>query len=177
MPIASLPATETVNWLLREAVNSATPGALLRELCTRLIDDKLPIASAVLSVASLDPLISASRLRWDSDRGGVFEEVMLHGMSASAAPHDEGALALRVGATSHRLEWRPAQAAGFTAQERDYLNTICTAMAAPLQAVVERGFTRGILRAYLGRRSAEKVLGGSVRRGAGEMIEAVIWIS
>jgi len=172
-----LPATETVNWLLRDAVNSATPGALLRELCTRLIDEKLPIAGAVLSVASLDPLISASRLRWDSDRGGVFEEVMLHGMSGSAAPQDEGAFALRVGATSHRIKWRAAPTAGFTAQEREYLEAICTALAAPLQALVERRFTRGILQAYLGRRSAEKVLGGSVRRGAGEMIEAVIWIS
>ena len=50
-------------------------------------------------------------------------------------------------------------------------------MAAPLQVVVGREVTRSLLRAYLGRRSADKVLGGTVRRGVGEMIEAVIWIS
>jgi adenylate cyclase len=50
-------------------------------------------------------------------------------------------------------------------------------MTAPLQVVVGREETRNLLRAYLGQRSAEKVLGGSVRRGAGEIIEAVIWIS
>jgi adenylate cyclase len=177
MPAIALPATETVNWLLRDAVNSSTPGALLRELCMRLAEEQLPLTSAVLSVASLDPLVSATRLRWDSDRGRVFEEVMLHGMSGVPAPYDDAALVLNVGATSHRIEWRARQPAGFTAPERNYLEVICTAMAAPLQAVLERGFTRSMLQAYLGRRSAEKVLSGSVRRGAGEMIEAVIWIS
>jgi adenylate cyclase len=177
MPITTLPATETINWLLRDALSSATPGALLRELCTRLVNEQLPITSVVLSIASLDPLVSATRLRWDGDRGRVFEEVMLHGMSGGPAPQDDGALALDVGATGHRIEWRPGGAAGFTARQRDYFEAISTAMAAPLQAVVERGFTRSMLQAYLGRRSAQKVLSGSVRRGSGEMIEAVIWIS
>ena len=49
-------------------------------------------------------------------------------------------------------------------------------LAAPLQ-VVGRETTRTLLRAYLGRRSADKVLSGSICRGTGEMIQAVIWIS
>ncbi|HTW86598.1 MAG TPA: adenylate/guanylate cyclase domain-containing protein, partial [Candidatus Binataceae bacterium] len=48
---------------------------------------------------------------------------------------------------------------------------------APLQVLVGRDLTRNLLQAYLGRRSADRVLNGTVRRGTGEMIEAVVWIS
>jgi len=70
-----------------------------------------------------------------------------------------------------------ATPAGFTSDQRLYLETIAQLMAAPLQVLVGREATRSLLRAYLGRRSADKVLQGTVRRGAAEMIEAVIWIS
>jgi adenylate cyclase len=172
-----LPSTEAVHWLLRNATNASTPGALLGELCIRLVKERLPIASAVLSVASLDPLVSATRLRWQSGDGRVIEEVMLHGMPAGRASAEMDALRHIFAGTKHHIEWRSNQPIGFTAEERAYLGAICLAMAAPLQVVVERSVTRSVLQAYLGRRSAEKVLSGAVRRGAGEVIEAVVWIS
>jgi len=43
--------------------------------------------------------------------------------------------------------------------------------------VVGRATTQSLLQAYLGRRSAGRVLAGAARRGIGETIEAVIWIS
>jgi len=92
----------------------------------------------------------------------------------SGASHS---MRLTVTGTKHELEWRTRAAGGFGAQERKYLEQVTVAMAAPLQAVIERGVTRSLLQAYLGRRSADKVLSGAVRRGLGEVIDAVIWIS
>jgi adenylate cyclase len=174
---SALPSTEAVDWLLRNGINAATPGALLGELCIRLVKERLPIASAVLSVASLDPLVSATRSRWQSEGGRVIEEVMLHGMAARRPSATSDALGHILAGTKHQIEWRSKHPTGFTAEERAYLGAICLAMAAPLQVIVERSVTRSVLQAYLGRRSAEKVLSGAVRRGTGEVIEAVVWIS
>jgi adenylate cyclase len=173
----ALPSTAAVDWLLREAINAAGPGALLGELCTRLARESIPIESAVLNIASLDPLVSATKSRWRSADGRVIAEVMLHGMQASDAGAQESAFWHAFAGTGHHIEWHCGQSSGFTAEERRYLSAVCLAMAAPLQAVVERSVTRGILQAYLGRRSAEKVLSGAVHRGLGEVIEAVVWIS
>jgi adenylate cyclase len=173
----ALPLTEAVDWLLRSGVNAPTPGAMLGELCRRLVKETLPIASATLSIASLDPLISATQLRWQPDGGRVIEEVMLHGMAARVESADTAALRFTFAGTNHRIEWRSSLAIGFTAQQQSYLAAVCLAMAAPLEVVIGRSVTRSVLQAYLGRRSAEKVLSGTVRRGVGEVIEAVVWMS
>lgn len=174
---SALPSTEAINWLLRNGIDAPTPGALLGELCSRLVKESLPLADAVLSVANLDPLVSATRLRWQSDGGRVVEEVMLHGMTARTTSAEGGVVRHTFAATKHHIEWRSSQPTGFTVEEQAYLSAVCLAMTAPLQLVVERSATRSVLEAYLGRRSAEKVLRGAVRRGTGEVIEAVVWIS
>jgi adenylate cyclase len=172
-----MPLTEAVEWLLRSGFNVSTPGALLGELCNRLVKEELPIANVSLSIVSLDPLISATRLRWQSDGGRVIEEVILHGMAAGAVSAQNDALRFTFAGTNHSIEWRSDHATGFTAEEQTYLGAVCLAMAAPLEVVIGRRVTRSVLRAYLGRRSADKVLNGTVRRGVGEVIEAVVWIS
>jgi adenylate cyclase len=174
---AALPSTEAVNWLLRDGVNAAKPGTLLGELCIRLVRERLSIASVVLGIASLDPLVSGTRLRWQSDGARVIEEVMLHGMAGRTAAAKSGVVRLTFAGTNHYIEWHSKRPTGFTEEEQAYLDAVCLAMAAPLQVVVGRSVTRSVLQAYLGRRSAEKVLSGAVRRGIGEVIEAVIWIS
>ncbi len=174
---AALPSTETIDWLLRDGIKPSTPGDLLSQLCVRLAKERVPITSAVLSIASLDPLVSATRLRWSSSGGRVVEEVVLHGMAARALSGETGVLRLGFSGTSHTIEWCSKQRTGFTEDEQAYLSAVCLAMTAPLQAIVERGVARNVLQAYLGRRSAEKVLSGSVRRGIGEAIDAVVWIS
>ena len=50
-------------------------------------------------------------------------------------------------------------------------------MTPALQAVVEKEISRSLLQAYLGRRVADRVLNGTIRRGTGEVIDAVVWIS
>jgi class 3 adenylate cyclase len=173
-----LPSTAATNWLLHEAARVATPSILLGELCTRLTAEAVPINGALLSIASLDPLVAASRLHWQSGNGRVIEEVLLHGMPAlEQACGSSSIVRIALPGTIHEIEWTAVRSAGFTLEQRLYLEAICLVMAAPLQVVVGREATGSLLRAYLGRRSADKVLGGTVRRGLGEMIEAVIWIS
>jgi adenylate cyclase len=172
-----LPASAAIDWLLHEAASVAGPAILLRELCNRVVAEAVPIRRALLRIASLDPLVAATRLRWQSGDGGVIEEVLLHGMpSMEDAAVNAGVLRIALAGTSHEIEWMTDRP-GFSAVQRLYLGAISLVMTAPLEVVIGREATRNLLRAYLGRRSADKVLGGTVRRGIGEMIDAVIWIS
>jgi adenylate cyclase len=176
--VLALPQTATIDWLLRSAAGVASPAMMLAEVCGRLIKEGLPIAAAVLSVASLDPLVARSRTRWRRSDGRVGEEIQFHGMAAVAErPSNAASLKFTLPGTEHQMELLPEGAVGFDEQTRDYLQATSLAMASPLQAVVERGIARSLLQAYLGRRSAERVLSGTIRRGTGEVIDAVVWIS
>jgi adenylate cyclase len=169
--------TKAVEWLLRSGASASSPGSLLGGLCDQLVLERMPIGAALLTIASLDPLVASTTRRWQREDGRVIEEVLLHGMTPGTASDDQVGFLLTVPGTKHQIEWFAEGPGGFTSEQQSYLETICLTMAAPLQVVVERGVTRNLLRAYLGRRSAEKVLSGTVRRGIGEVIEAVVWIS
>ncbi len=174
----TMPASPVIDWLLRNGSGAASPGALLAQLCTRLVADGLPLDGAVLSIASLDPMVARSRLRWRGTDSRIVNEIELHGMTPVDQRAAAGAsLVLTLPGTSHEIEWHAAQPPGFDAAQRTRLDAVCVAMAAPLEVLVGRDLTRSLLRAYLGRRSADRVLNGTIRRGTGEMIEAVVWIS
>lgn len=175
--LSGFPETRAIEWLLRSGAGASSPGALLGGLCNHLGLERMPTDAALLTVASLDPLVASTRLRWQREDGRVIEEVMLHGMTLGATSDDRAGLLIKLPGTKHQMEWFAEGPGGFTGAQQTYLETICLTMAAPLQAVVERSVTRNLLQAYLGRRSAEKVLSGTVRRGVGEVIEAVVWIS
>ena len=71
-----------------------------------------------------------------------------------------------------RLGWvgqRP-----FTPDEAERLREAARFAAAPLAALSARATLTAALEAYLGRRSAARVLAGPLRRGAGETIEAAL---
>jgi class 3 adenylate cyclase len=150
---------------------------LLGELCKHLVAEGLPLSNGALTVASLDPVVFQTRLRWRREDGRVVEEILLHGMASKTTVASLDVARLTLAGTNHEIEWRTSRPGGFTSDELFYLEAICLAMSAPLQVVVGRGLTRNLLQAYLGRRSAEKVLSGAVRRGIGEVVEAVVWVS
>jgi adenylate cyclase len=169
--------TPAIEWLLREGASAPAPSSLLGELCGKLVAGGMPLASALLNVASFDPMVARTRLLWRREDGRVIEEVLLHGMAAEAAPDNAKSIRFAFAATGHEIEWHAAGARGFNAPEQEFLDVISLTMGAALQAVIGRAVTRGLLQAYLGRRSADKVLSGAVRRGAGEVIDAAVWIS
>jgi class 3 adenylate cyclase len=164
----------------------------------------MPIAGAVLVVASLDPLVARRRLRWTRADGRVFEELRLHSRVAAGKSVPLRGVRTRfqlAGATQrrrgrrrqphrpnspgpnqwegavHEIEFFCERSAGFEVAELLHLSEVCLALAAPLEVVIARGVTLALLQAYLGRRCAARVINGSVRRGSGELIEAVVWSS
>jgi class 3 adenylate cyclase len=62
----------------------------------------------------------------------------------------------------------------FTAVEADQLRQAARFAAAPLAALTARATLTAVLEAYLGRRSAVRVLAGPLRRGVGETIRAAL---
>src|SRR6266436_5241361 len=103
--LPALPATPTVDWLLRHGAAAATPGGLLGELCSRLGVEGLPLAGAMLAIASLDPLVARTRIRWGRGDNRVVEEVQLHGMGMAEAPSSDGAsLHVVLPGTRHEID-------------------------------------------------------------------------
>ena len=173
----SLTLTPTVDWLLREGLAAGSPGALLAGVAGRLAAEGVPLARATLSVTSLDPLLSERDFHWHPGRG-VVEAPRFHG-AGLARPEERGASAdeatLAIAGTAHRIIW--GTRSGFDPAARAYVAIITQLLAAPLEAAVGRITVQGLLQAYLGKRSAARVLAGAARRGTGEVIEAVIWLS
>jgi adenylate cyclase len=201
---STLPMTPAIAWLLRDGPSVATPNALIGELCGRLVGEGMPISGAVLVVASLDPLVARRRLRWARADGRVVEELQLHGVKAAgkkAAIRGAGTRFQLTGGNQrrhwrqrrrpgrnlsgraepageiHEVEFFCERKTGFEVAELLHLSEVCFALTAPLQVVIARGVTLALLQAYLGRRCADRVINGSVRRGSGELIEAVVWSS
>jgi class 3 adenylate cyclase len=123
-------------------------------------------------------MVARRQIRWRRSDARVAEEIRFHGTAAVAesAP-DSASLRFALPGTDHKIEWFADRPEGLDAKTHKYLEAIALAMAPALQAVVERGTSRSLLQAYLGRRSAERVLSGTIRRGTGEVIDAVVWIS
>jgi adenylate cyclase len=171
-PVLAL--TPAVGWLLREAAFAAGPAELLAGLTERLLAEGLPVARATLSVASLDPLLAGSDFQWRRETGRIVEAPRFHG-AAALIPAEP--VALEIAGTGHRLTLATGDGAALDELSRARLTDLALALTAPLQAVVSRTTTQSLLQAYLGRRSAGRVLAGAARRGTGEVIEAVIWLS
>ena len=161
----------------------------LANLGQRLIEDGAPLAGGALTLAAPHPLIARRTWLWRADSGEVIEALgfLPGGLTATAEPPGDAGRALarrpcarspstrtrsRRGRTARRLAWigpRP-----FTAEEAARLSEAARFAAAPLAALTARATLTAALEAYLGRRSAARVLAGPLRRGVGETIQAAL---
>ena len=180
----------TLSWLVDDA--AATPGAefFLAKLGALLIADGAPLAGGALTLASPHPLIARRAWLWRAESGEVIEALgfvaggllptggpsppgdagrrWLAGLAAGPAHED----AVGPGPDGPSLSWigpRP-----FTPDEAGRLSEAARFAAAPLAALTARATLTAALEAYLGRRSAARVLAGPLRRGVGETIEAAL---
>jgi adenylate cyclase len=182
--------SSTLSWLVDAAVE--TPGAdrLLAEVGARLIADGLPLAGGTLTMAVPHPLIARRTWLWRAEGGEVIEAFgfVAGGLAAAGAaspPDDAGRRWLAGLATGvvHQdavgsrpdgpsLGWigpRP-----FTPSETDELRQTARFAAAPLAVLAARATLTAALEAYLGRRSAARVLAGPLQRDIGETIQAAL---
>jgi adenylate cyclase len=180
----------TLTWLVDTA--SASPGAdrFLGELGTCLIKDDVPLAGGALTLAVPHPIIARRTWLWRAESGEVIEAVGFASAGfAGAGPMDSAGdagrrwLAGLAGGVVHEdvvaagsdgpvLGWiGPRQ---FTEAEAGRLREVARFAAAPLAALSARATLIATLEAYLGRRSAARVLAGPPRRDVGETIRAAL---
>jgi len=180
--------SSTLTWLVDAA--SASPGAerFLAELGTRLIADGTPLAGGALTLAVPHPLIARRTWLWRAENGEVIEAVGFApagfgGPENSSGDAGRGWLAGLADGVVHEdsvgaseggpvLGWIGPRR--FTETEADRLREAARFAAAPLAALSARSTLSAVLEAYLGRRSAARVLAGPLRREVGETIRAVL---
>ncbi|MEA2805945.1 MAG: hypothetical protein QOJ17_86 [Rhodospirillaceae bacterium] len=176
--------SSTLSWLVDAAAEMPGADRLLAEVGARLVADGLPLAGGALTVAVPHPLIARRTWLWRAESGDVIEAL---GFAVGPAnpPGDDGRrwLAGLAAGVVHEdavgsrpdgpsLSWigpRP-----FTPGEATELRQAARFAAAPLAALTARATLTAALEAYLGRRSAARVLAGPLRRDIGETIQAAL---
>jgi len=181
--------SSTLTWLVDEAGVSSGAERFLAELGGRLTADGVRLAGGALTLAVPHPIIARRTWLWRAGSDEVIEAVgfapagfdgtadsagdagrrWLRGLAAAGTLHED-----RIGADQGGplLGWIGPD--GFTEAETDRLREVARFAAAPLAALSARATLSAALEAYLGRRSAARVLAGPLRREAGETIRAVL---
>jgi class 3 adenylate cyclase len=174
-----------LSWLVDVA--SATPDAdrFLAELGPRLIADGVPLAGGALTLAVSDPIIARSTWLWRADTGLVMEALGFAGGLPTAPSGEVGRKWLAGLAPGSVLEARAGDgpdapvfgwigAKPFTDAETAQLRQVARFASAPLAALSARATLNAALQAYLGKRSAARVLSAPLRRNIGETIRAAL---
>jgi adenylate cyclase len=182
--------SSTLSWLVDAAAEAAGADRLLAELGAHLLADGLPLAGGALTLAVPHPLIARRTWRWRADSREVIEALGFApgapmAVQESGSPNNAGRrwLATVAAGVVHEdaigpkndgplLSWigpRP-----FTPSEIDNLRQAARFAAAPLAALAARATLTAALEAYLGRRSAARVLAAPLRRDIGETIQAAL---
>ena len=180
----------TLAWLVDAAAEIAGAERFLAELGAHLIDDGLPLAGGALALEVPHPLIARRTFLWRADSGEVIEALAL-------APAEFAARFEVPSANAAGRKWLASLAAGpvhedtigssadgpslawigphaFTGSETEALRQAARFAAAPLAALAARATLKAALEAYLGRRSAARVLNAPMRRDPGETIQAAL---
>jgi adenylate cyclase len=182
--------SSTLSWLVDAATEAAGADRLLAELGAHLLADGLPLAGGALTLAVPHPLIARRTWLWRADSREVIEALGFApgapvAVQESGSPNNAGRrwLATIAAGVVHEdaigpkndgplLSWigpRP-----FTPSEIDNLRQAARFAAAPLAAVAARATLTAALEAYLGRRSAARVLAAPLRCDIGETIQAAL---
>ncbi|MFI5015766.1 MAG: adenylate/guanylate cyclase domain-containing protein [Hyphomicrobiales bacterium] len=180
----------TLAWLVDAAGALPSADRLLAELGTRLTGDGVPLAGGALTLAVPHPIIARRSWLWRAETGAVIEALGFAPAGLATAgpagpPGDAGRSWLAglgagpvhedtagSGPDAPALGWigpRP-----FTPAEADRLRQAARFAAAPLAALTASATLTAVLEAYLGRRSAARVLAGPLRREVGETIRAAL---
>jgi adenylate cyclase len=182
--------SSTLAWLVDAAGETPSADRLLAELGSHLVKDGLPLAGGALTLAVPHPLIARRTWLWRAERGEVIEALGfapggdLAALQAGPA-NDDGRrwLAGLAAGVVHEdivgarpdgpsLAWIGPRA--FTAEESNQLRRAARFATAPLAVLAARATLSAALEAYLGKRSAARVLSAPLRRNVGETIQAAL---
>ena len=188
--IGPMQLSSSLAWLIDDGAASPDADRFLAELGARLVEDGLPLAGGALTTAAPHPIIARRAWLWRADTGAVIEALgfapaALPGAGPTDPPGDAGRAWLAglgggpahedvvgLGPEASSLGWvgpRP-----FTAVESGRLSEAARFAAAPLAALIARATLTAALEAFLGRRTAARVLAGPLRRGVSETVRAAL---
>jgi len=182
--------SSTLSWLVDRAAESAGADRLLAELGAHLTADGLPLSGGALTLDVPHPLIARRTWLWRAETGVVIEAL-------GFAPADPTASLLTNPANDAGRHWLKGIASGelhedaigpdrdgptlawigpnaFAAQQIDALRQAARLAAAPLAVLAARATMIAALEAYLGKRSAARVMAAPLRRNVGETIQAAL---
>ncbi|MBR1272983.1 adenylate/guanylate cyclase domain-containing protein [Bradyrhizobium sp. AUGA SZCCT0222] len=77
----------------------------------------------------------------------------------------------------HASSWTTKQPGGFTEEQLSALRQITTPLARVIEIISLRRTASSLLDTYVGNRAGERILGGQIRRGHTESMNAAIWLS
>src|SRR5207245_5413066 len=166
-------------WLVDEAGGSLGADRFLADLGSRLLTDGLPLAGGALTLAVPQPITARRTWLWRADSGTVIEALGFAGAPPDPTGRDWltelGPVQQHTtgpASDSPVLGW--AATRPLSPAETGRLHETARFAAAPLAALAGRVALSALLEAYLGRRSAERVQAGALRRGTGETIRAAL---
>ncbi|SDP89124.1 Adenylate cyclase, class 3 [Phyllobacterium sp. YR620] len=173
----------SLSFLIDNAIQFQDGAALLKELAAQIAADNISLAGGTLTLSAPHPIIKQRTFLWRADTGEVIEAL---GLAGPADP-DPAELArnwltgigthvqvdLTGGSTDGAiLGWAAKQP--FSPTESALLREVARFAATPLALLATRSTLAVLLTAYLGKRSAARVLAGRSRRERGETIRAVL---
>ncbi len=108
----------------------------------------------------------------DSARWPIFEDLRAEGVT------DYIALPIRfIDGSAHTTSWTTRQEGGFTDEQIDALRSIIAPLSRLVEVIGLRRVATTLLDTYVGNRAGERILGGQIRRGHTENMNAAIWLS
>ena len=180
----------TLAWLVDAASETASADRLLAQLGAHLLADGLPLAGGALTLEVPHPLIARRTWLWRAENGEVIEALgfaagglmpaldktpsngagrqWLTGI-AEGTVHEDTIGSKQDGPSLAWIGPRP-----FSHEEIEALRQAARFAAAPLAVLAARATMMAALEAYLGRRSAARVLAAPLRRNIGETIQAAL---
>ena len=172
-----------LSWLIDAGSTVSGADELLAALGSRLIADGVALSGGALSLAVPDLIIARRTFLWRAETGAVMEALGFAGPMvpsgdagrrwlAGLAPGPAQEDAAGTGADAPMLGWIGPRA--FTDIEAEQLRQAARFATAPLAALAARATLTAALEAYLGRRSAARVMGAPLRRDVGETIRAAL---
>jgi adenylate cyclase len=108
----------------------------------------------------------------ESARYPIVEDLRAEGVT------DYIALPIRyIDGSAHTTSWTTKQQGGFTDEQIAALRSIMAPLSRLVEVIGLRRVATTLLDVYVGNRAGEKILGGQIRRGHTENMNAAIWLS
>jgi len=179
-----------VDWLFNEGQQVIEPISFTDGLCRILLDSGVPLLRLRIAFRTLHPLVAGCAFTWSQGQNST-EFCLLHENSGAENLSDQKfeQLVFEENSDSITLELKsPAGKSniisiftrpedGFSTEDKAKFNLLAEYLSPMVNVIAMRRITEAVVDTYIGHRAGGKVLEGLIKRGDGEIINAVIWYS